>query len=136
MFISGLLNPTGATARLIEMFRVGTITLIVSEEVLSEYSQVFLQFADVVPSDEIYSNLEMIYERSVWVDPSSNLNVCKQEDDNRFLEAAVEGGAEYLITKNTRHFPHKEFEGVRIVKVGGFFRVLEKAGIRTRASSK
>jgi predicted nucleic acid-binding protein len=31
--------------------------------------------------------------------------------DNAFLECALEGKADYLVTKNIRHFPLKEKKG-------------------------
>jgi len=42
------------------------------------------------------------------------------------LECAVEGKADYLVTKNIRHFPLKEYQGVNIVRIRKFLDVLER----------
>ena len=35
----------------------------------------------------------------LWVEQTHRLDVCTDENDNRFLECAVEGHAAYLVTK-------------------------------------
>jgi predicted nucleic acid-binding protein len=54
------------------------------------------------------------------------LDVCADQSDNCFLECAVIGKADYLVTKNLKHFPPKEYSGVKIVPVRKFLNVLEK----------
>jgi hypothetical protein len=39
---------------------------------------------------------------------------------------AVAGHADYLVTKNIRHFPYKMYEHVRIVRIRTFLNALEK----------
>lgn len=53
------------------------------------------------------------------------LDVCRDESDNRFLECAVEGQADYLVTKNIKHFPYKQYQGINIVRIREFLTVLE-----------
>ncbi|HEX9652715.1 MAG TPA: PIN domain-containing protein, partial [bacterium] len=52
--------------------------------------------------------------------------VCKDPDDNKFLETAVIGRADFLVAKNLKHFPRKKYESVRIVSVATFLRSLKK----------
>lgn len=35
------------------------------------------------------------------------------------------GQADYLVTKNIRHFPYKNYQNVQIVKISKFLKVLE-----------
>ncbi len=46
--------------------------------------------------------------------------MCKDPDDNKFLETALVGRAEFLVTKNLKHFPKKKYEDGRIVSVATF----------------
>jgi len=41
------------------------------------------------------------------------------------MDCAVNGEADYLITKNLKHFP-KDFRGVKVITVGDFLDVIEK----------
>ncbi len=63
--------------------------------------------------------------QSDWIEPAIELDVCTDQSDNRFLECAVSGKAAYLVTKNIRHFPWKEYSGIKIVRVREFLKVLE-----------
>ena len=58
------------------------------------------------------------------VNPTKTVSVSPDDDDNRFLECAVEAGAHYLITGNKRHFPFRYFEGVKIMSAAEFMRVM------------
>lgn len=40
--------------------------------------------------------------------------------------SAAAGNADYLVTKNIRHFPQKKFRNVRIVRIKKFLDVLEE----------
>jgi len=64
------------------------------------------------------------FSRQVEIDGA--LHVCKDPDDDKFLETAVIGGADFLVTKNLKHFPHKSYGNVRIVNVATFLKELEK----------
>jgi predicted nucleic acid-binding protein len=55
------------------------------------------------------------------------LQVCKDPDDDIFLETAMTGKADFLVTKNLKHFPKKSYQGIKIVKVSAFLRELERA---------
>ncbi len=54
------------------------------------------------------------------------LHVCKDVDDDKFLETAVIASADFLVTKNTKHFPAKRYQSVRIVTVSKFLDLVEK----------
>lgn len=47
-------------------------------------------------------------------------------DDEPFLEVALAGGAEYLVTGNLRHYPEDCRRGMRIVSPGEFVEVYRK----------
>ena len=65
-------------------------------------------------------------QRSVIVRPRETFKVINDEADNRFLEVAVAGRAEYLVTNNRRHFQDagvSYFRGVRVVSIGEFLKI-------------
>ena len=53
----------------------------------------------------IAAALDAIREKGFWVRPSTKLTVCRDPDDDIFLECAEEAQASYLVTGNIRHFP-------------------------------
>lgn len=51
-----------------------------------------------------------------WVDPVAEINVLTADpDDNRVLEAALEGSADFIVTGDRHLLELREHEGTRIV---------------------
>ncbi len=69
--------------------------------------------------------MQVLRRQAAWIEPKLRLDVCPDSDDNRFLECAVAGNADYLVTKNIRHFPYKNYENVRVVRIKKFLNALE-----------
>ncbi|UCH93889.1 MAG: PIN domain-containing protein [Candidatus Aminicenantes bacterium] len=63
--------------------------------------------------------------KAEWIEPGLHLDVCTDSNDNRFLECAVAGNADFLVTKNIRHFPYKIYGNVKIVRIKKFLNTLE-----------
>jgi predicted nucleic acid-binding protein len=49
--------------------------------------------------------LGSIHDHAVWVEPEAHVLVCKDPDDDIFLECAQAADADYLVTGNAKHFP-------------------------------
>ncbi len=56
----------------------------------------------------------------VHVGPEGSERVCAGPDDDIFTAAAAEGGADYLITGNIKHFPASPWRGIMIVDPSTF----------------
>ena len=67
--------------------------------------------------------LRAVLDTNVKVTPTERLAVTRDSEDNKFLECAVEADASYLVTGNTRHFPH-QFRTIRVVTPREFFALL------------
>jgi putative PIN family toxin of toxin-antitoxin system len=122
---AGLLNRKGAAYKIIRRFFGRQFDWINSPTTLDEYHDV-LSASWKLPSRRVQSFLLLIKTRSTLVQIAGNLQICKDTGDDKFLETAVVGNADFLVTKNLNHFPHKSYQGVRIVKVAKFLKVLEK----------
>jgi putative PIN family toxin of toxin-antitoxin system len=126
ILIAALLNRTGAPAKIMERFRNAEFELATSESIVREYREVILEFENDIPDDESIPLLELIEVRSAKYEVTVTLSVCRDTGDNKFLECAISSGADFLATKNLRHYPIKEYQGVKIVTVGQFLTVLEE----------
>jgi putative PIN family toxin of toxin-antitoxin system len=126
--MSAILSVRGASAKLIDWMtrEEEYFQLLISQPIWDEYRTV----ADWLIPDtrrlERERILHVLLMGSEWIEPAIQLSVCKDISDNRFLECAVAGDADYLVTKNIRHFPLKEYAGVKIVRIREFLRVLEQ----------
>ncbi|MEZ4664651.1 MAG: putative toxin-antitoxin system toxin component, PIN family [Caldilineaceae bacterium] len=131
---SAILSDRGASAKLIDWMtrEEEYFQLLLSQPILDEYSSVLNWLVPPELHEERDRILEILRWQSMWVEPQYELQVCRDRADNRFLECAVEGNADYLVTKNIKHFPHKEYKGVRIVRIRMFLDTLEQMAVDKR----
>lgn len=124
VFVSGLISTSGASGELIIRWLMNQFNIIISNDILEEYEDVLLHLPEIETRKAI-DLIERLVSNADKVDIPGTLCVCKDSDDDKFLETAVVGQAAYLITKNIRHFPYKNYQNVQIVKISKFLKVLE-----------
>ncbi len=54
-------------------------------------------------------------ENSIIVVPSEKVNIVTDSDDNKFVEAALEGKAEYIVSKDKHLLVLKEYRGIKVL---------------------
>jgi len=126
--ISAILSSRGASSKLIDWMTAEKdyFKLLISESIWDEYRTVAGWLIPDTKQHEKERILNILYLQAELIKPEISLSACSDESDNRFLECAVAGEADYLVTKNIRDFPAKEYGGVRIVRISKFLKVLEK----------
>ncbi|MBC8231350.1 putative toxin-antitoxin system toxin component, PIN family [bacterium] len=126
--ISAILSARGASAKLIDWMTRDEdyFHLLLSEPIWQEYTTVAEWLIPLSRHCEKERIIRILSRQAVWIEPNIRLEVCADKSDNRFLECAVAGNADYLVTKNIRHFPHKTYGKIKIVRIKKFLNVLEK----------
>ena len=61
--------------------------------------------------------------QAVLVDPAVQIRVCRDEKDDKFLEVAVSGNADAIITRDRALLELHAFQGIRIVEPKSFLDV-------------
>ena len=125
IFVAALLNPSGAPAKIRERWRQGQFEVLVSPPILDEYFDVFSHIPTISAPEAILLIAEL-RASSRFTQISETLRACKDPDDDKFLETAITGKADFLVTKNLKHFPRKSYKNVRITNVATFLMELEK----------
>jgi len=125
IFLAGLLNADGRAAKIIRAFQDKEFELIVTHEVFDEYVRVIHLFDNEVPAHKSEELLELVFSRAVKVRPAAARRLCSDADDEKFLSAALSGHADFIVTKNKKHFP-KNAASVKIVNVREFLGAIEK----------
>ncbi len=123
VLVSAFLSPEGAPAQVLTFLLAGELTLLFDERILTEYAEVLARprFA-LAPADvaEILRQLEADGER---VAASASIAPLPDADDLPFLEVALSGKADALVTGNVRHFP--EGLGVTVLSPRALLQRLE-----------
>lgn len=112
--VSALLTPSGVTASLLNLAALRGFRCYVSRPILEEYREVLGRGHLGIAEREVIASMARLQASAVLVTPHRLLQVCRDPGDNKFLECALEGRADYLVTGNLRHFP-KQFQDIRIV---------------------
>lgn len=132
VLISRALSDKGAPARIIEQWVDGAFELVISEDILAEYERVLgyerIRKHGVVTSAQISSLTFKIREAATFVKPDRALNVVSRDpDDNKFLECALFGGADYIVSGDAHLLSIGKYEGIQIVAPAAFLIILNQA---------
>lgn len=105
VLVSALLKRHGNEALVLSATLAGKFELIVSPAVLAEYELVLPRPRFGFSPAEVRAALTALRHAGRLVRPTQTIEKCPDESDNRFLECAEAGRADYLVTGNTKHFP-------------------------------
>ena len=120
VLVSGLLNPFGDPGKIVQMVLSGTLFPLYDARVLAEYRDVLFRPEFPFRTHQVRQLLDQIQARGELVAPQSLPRPLPHRDDEMFLEAALAGPAEYLITHNLRHFPTRKRAGMAVVSPAEF----------------
>lgn len=92
---------------------------VISEPLFAELMEVLTK--KFVLSEETLDLVESeIKDIFTVVHPTKTINVLDDKDDNRVLEAALEGNCDLIITGDKQMLRLGEFKGIRIITVSQF----------------
>lgn len=135
VLVAGLLSRKGPPARIVGLILAGQLVPVVSPDVLAEYEAVLNRPELALPREDVSSVIAYFRlpgDHVAHVDPIQIEAVCPDPQDDKFVAAAVDGHAAYLITGNTRHFPRSRWRDTRIVTPTNFMEIFRAGGDETR----
>ena len=103
--VSGALKPRGLERTALTFALTPPARLFVSQDILAEYTEVLRRPELRLAASEREQLLDLIRAHGRIVAPTRKLAVCRDPDDDIFLECAETARADYLITGNKKHFP-------------------------------
>ena len=120
ILISGIIFPGGPPGKIIEKWINGDFTVILSPTVLEEYFAVLLRpkFRRLGTSQELYNLLSGLteLENTIMVYPQTTVDVIKEDPaDNKFLDCALDGKADIILSGDHHLLNLEVFRGVRII---------------------
>ncbi len=119
ILISACLKPDGLEAGIVRMVLSGQLQACVTDQVWAEYRDVLFRAKFQAIHDNATTLLNGLHAVALRVIPGDAVSLATDEDDNRLLECAVAGAAQYLITGNLKHFP-AECAGTRVLNSRAF----------------
>jgi len=129
VFVSALLSSRGAPAKIIDLWRKEAFELLISDEIFEEIARV-LRYPKIaklyeLSEAEVEEFLALLRDEARLVKPTQRLSLSPDESDNRYIECAVDGGAEIIVTGDKLHLlPIEDYQGVRIISPLEFLMLL------------
>ncbi len=121
--VSGIIG--GVSARVLERWKHKEFEVIISKEMFKEYTEVLSRPKFGFPPQVVNDILSYVRHSGKWVIPHKRLNVVADDPaDNKFLEAALEGKADFILSGDHHLLELKEFEGIPIVSSREFLEIL------------
>ena len=125
IFISYALKPSAGMTQVVHTaFNHGT--LLVSQDTFDELRNVIERFVkrQYVTFREASELLGSVVEIAVWVKILETVQACRDPKDDKFLELAVNGQADYLVTGDKDLLVLHPFKETKILSASDFIDVL------------
>ncbi len=125
VWISGLVFG-GTPEKIIRLFIEGQIIVVVSEELLTELRRKITQkFSLFVPQLALLE--ASIKEEALLVKLGATpIAVSRDTDDDKFIETAVAGDAEYIISGDKDLLTLGSYQGIKILRPAEFLELISR----------
>lgn len=114
VLVAGLLSPFGPCGEIVRMVSSGELTLCLDARIVSEYSEVLKRPKFRFAEEKVEALLDFVVLRGRTVASSPLRNHLPDPTDEPFLEVAIAGRAECLVTGNRVHFPARLRQRVKV----------------------
>lgn len=129
VLVSGLIRPRGAPGAVLRALRdrrfVAVVSPAILEEIIDVLSRPWLRDKYAIDDQGVEALLRLLVLRAELVEPHSEIRRCRDADDDKFLETAVDGRADRLVSGDADLLALGSIEGVAIVDPAGFLEELD-----------
>jgi len=116
----------GIPQLLFEMARSKQIQLLVSPSILAEFASI-LKHKFQWDDEDISEALSTIGRCSELIKPAQRLKAVQDDADNRVLECAIEGKADYIVSGDKHLLALREFQKIPILRASDIIEKLRLA---------
>lgn len=132
VFVSAVLKPQSNLAKIFKLVKEGKIKLVISGDILSEIRSVLLYPKIRKRHCRTPKEVDKFLKKTVRVSfiTSGRMKVEEIKDDpedNKYLSAALEGKADFIISGDHHLKDLKIFQGIRILDPSAFLKLMAKS---------
>jgi len=126
ILVSSFVYPDGIVREIIDLAIKKNINLVISEQIIEEYSRVLSQKFGW-NSGEISENIWILRRIAAVIEPDITLKVVHADNtDNKVIECAVAAGADVIISGDRHLLNLKKYKAIPIIKPADFIRELNQ----------
>ena len=130
VFVSAVLSPAGTPAQVLDSWRDGRFVLVLSTAILAEIYRV-LHYPKIAirhrwSEAQIHTFVDALVSQAMLTPGALTLAVIEDDPaDNRYLECAVEGEADFLVSGDQLLLNLGAYQGTTILTPRAFLDVLQ-----------
>ena len=129
IYVSALLAQQGNPAQLFASWEQDKFELAISPPILEEIDRVIhyprIRKKYKLPEEGVLAFLQGISSAAFVVEPTTELSVIERDpSDNRILECALAGNANFIVTGDNHLLALREFQGIFILTPASFLALL------------
>ena len=141
IFLRALIRKGNVSDRILELWQTGRFVLVLSQAILDEIRDVLLRpslLRKYHYSPEIATQLiDLLTQRAIIVDVPFSLELCRDPNDDPFIDCAVLGRVHFLVSYDNDLLAHPQLRGalfefgVEIVSPPAFVERIREAETET-----
>jgi len=124
VLVSALIKRQGTTGAVLLALRAGRFTVIFSTDILVEIIDVLgrptFRIKYQIEPDDITALVNLIRLRGDLVTPPRKISACRDPEDDKFLEAALAGRADCIVSGDADLLDLASFEDIPILRPAEF----------------
>lgn len=129
VFVSAAIKPGSNPDKIIDLVKQGKLTLMISKDILAEIKKVLLsekiRRVQNLTEKKINQSLREISRAAVITPGRLHIQAVKDDpQDNKYLECAIEGRADFIISGDHHLTDLKTFQGIKILAPAAFLKLL------------
>lgn len=130
IYMSALINSDGIPSKVVQEGLGKTFENLISVETYKEISKVVnyprIRQPYAINERKVQSFLLQVKRQSVLIAPRKTVSITKDESDNRYLECAEEGNAEFIVSGDKHLLNLKRYKKIRIENPSSFWGMLKE----------
>jgi uncharacterized protein len=120
VLISGIFLPASMSGSILALWRSNAFTLITSDDLLEEFYRVLGDFRIGMAHEQRVAWKNRLSENSMCVVPRTHVCIVRDLEDNKSIEAAIEGNAHCSVSQDKDLLAVGSYQAVMIVTPAEF----------------
>jgi uncharacterized protein len=131
ILVRAMLKPEGSVGPVVDFLRDRRYVFLYSEATLNELIAVLSRPRMVhkygLTAAEVEALCALVIRRGELVEPDRSITACRDPKDNKFLEVAVAGKADVIVTGDEDLEVLDPFEGISMIRPAKFLHLLRQS---------
>ena len=106
---------------LLKLIMEEKVSAIASKEIVDEYEEILARLQHKFPKLSKSIPFQEIVGKLTVINVSSDIHICRDPDDDKFISCAVDGRCIYIVSGDNDLLSLKDYDGIEIITVAQFF---------------